>query len=193
MGRHVPWAVGLMRATKSERLEAFGDEGSLTTVAGHKHGAVNVVFHGFVVAHATYGSQRPAIEAVVALYRQHASSTGNDDDDLSGAATTTFDSLPAANLDADGECKDDPSFVDVGGFSCSAWRQFDCRQPVTYSDVRYSAKDMRRVQEKCPFSCGLCMKGDKPISNLRISTGLCGEKKHERQACVFISRPDYWW
>ena len=183
-GRHVPWAVKLMRATKIERLEAFGDEGSLTTVAAHKHGARNEIYHGFVVTHATFGAQRSAIEDVVALYRQNASlaTRGANDDE---STMTTFDSLP--KLDPGQDCKDDEDFVDVGGFECRAWRQFDCRHPVTYSDVRYTMKDLRSIQEHCPYSCGLCMTGE-PISNLRISTGLCG-----RQACVFINKMDYWW
>ena len=55
-------------------------------------------------------------------------------------------------------CRDDPSFVDVGGFPCSAWRRFDCAaDTLAYSDVSYTAGDMRDVRRHCPSSCGLCL------------------------------------
>ena len=54
-------------------------------------------------------------------------------------------------------CRDDPSFVDVGGFPCSAWRRFDCAaDTLAYSDVSYTAGDMRDVRRHCRASCGRC-------------------------------------
>ena len=54
-------------------------------------------------------------------------------------------------------CRDDPSFVDVGGFPCSAWRRFDCAvDTLAYSDGSYTAEGMRDVRQHCPVSCGLC-------------------------------------
>ena len=73
MGRHLPWAVELINSAwdLGDGVGGGGgvDEHVLTAVSGHKYGARNEVFAGFAVAHATFGKQRAARDAVIELYR----------------------------------------------------------------------------------------------------------------------------
>ena len=65
-GQHAPWMAQLV---KSRESMGHVDEQALTSVASGKYGAVNEIFHGFVVAHASFGKQRSAIDAIVELYK----------------------------------------------------------------------------------------------------------------------------
>ena len=70
-GAQAPWAHALLQS-KDPASGDHGDENTLTTLAGHKYGARNLIFLRFVASHATFFSQSEATAEVLELYRRNA-------------------------------------------------------------------------------------------------------------------------
>ena len=70
----MPWAWALLQG-RDPKDGDHGDENTLTTLAGHKYGARNVIFNPFVAAHATFFSQGEATAEVLEMYRRNATTT----------------------------------------------------------------------------------------------------------------------
>eukprot|EP00940_MAST-03C_sp_MAST-3C-sp2_P000535 g535.t1 len=66
-------------------------------------------------------------------------------------------------------CADDPRFTDAYNYGCAAWQIYrthhdplstNCSAPSSLGQVSYSEEDIREINEKCPFSCGVCAIAD---------------------------------
>jgi len=66
-----------------------------------------------------------------------------------------FDAIvPSVPRAPDGECADDPAFIDANGYDCTGWVGFDCLAAV--STYAYTPAAMDALLGACPAACDYC-------------------------------------